>query len=499
VPRFSRLLLLSLLPSCADTTSVRVRLHGHATFDPGSDLGEITLRVYEAETGDTVGGKGSGLVDGDDPVLEGVHLEPGASYRIRLSGVAMGCDGGQAAGESLPFTHDEDGDLVDVYVACHAESARAPDLPAPRAMHAATWVESESRVRVTGGTPRVTIGDMGPLGVGAEDSVFEMDLWSGEWVSATPMLTKRRLHVAADVPEGLAVLGGIGAAEDPLGSVELVAGSGTTPLGALDDAISVRSGAAVGDRVLVAGIGDGAGQSLARYDVAAGTTRFVDGAPDALGGAVVVGLDDVRALVVGGSSGAGEPGAVRLYCDSACASCETPPCLLDVGAEESLPGPDWSAASAAFVPCAAGGGAVVIGGGTVGVPPDASTGREIYCWRDEPEEIGTVVKSDFTLSSPRAAAPAGAIAKLGGGFWVVVAGGMRWTGAVVEYPSDADLLALNGCSCEIESVHTVPLPSGTDGATRTVGAAMTKLGDGSLLLVGGVADLQASARVLRFR
>ncbi len=509
---------LLLLPSC-NGSRVEIVLHGAPGFDPAEELGEITVRIEEAETGDRIGGRGSTRVGAADPALEGIDLQDGVAYRALVEGAAEErCREEKiAVGRSLPFVHDDGGDVVDLWVGCHGEASIVQDLPEPRALSAVSWVEEEARVLVTGGAPSATFDLAGFRDAPREASVFSMDVATGEWTTDEALETPRRLHAAAAAAPGLVVMGG--GAESALGfdaSVEVLSGSDRTIESALGASLLVPTAVRLASgRILVAGweAPPGDARPLLIYDPDAGVTEFASVDVEALGGATLAVLDGgARVLVVGGAlrglAGETQPAGVRMFCEEPCGECAVAPCVVDVAIEGAAPADDWAFMAASYVPCDAGGGAVVVAGGGSGPMGEVVPSNALFCYRDEPGQIGTMAPLAETLATPRHGATAATVERaVDGGFWVFVVGGTGGTGGATPFPNDMEVVEINGCTCDPTGVAVRELPTSPEGATTTAGHAMATLGDGSVLVVGGFeplelaegAELDATSRVLRIR
>jgi hypothetical protein len=374
---------------CADGGVVEIHLSHPADLRPSEQLSELVIRILDADLSRRIV---EVQIDGRDVGHGGVAdlgaLRPGQRYVAHVVANARErclASGGRVVGRSVPFEHRSGPYRVPVQVGCADEYAAVEPLHFPRLAHALVPLSDGSAYVFGGGrnqlyaAPGVEIPE--PFEGLNDTRLVERYQPAERGFSDHAVLDEVRVLPSgtATTDDAMAVVGGQLASIFCDSQVEVVLASGQIArrVSALDERQCGPTVARIGDRIAIVG-------GALRNDAADPPYQHDAVILDGLANGVIAELDTGRyryspvvvpfddgsgAFVAGGGA---VPFAEILW--------------LPPGGEPRFepvlggPDPGWTEGQAAFVPCASGGGAVYVVGGSYGGPDPEALDRT-WCYR----------------------------------------------------------------------------------------------------------------------
>lgn len=475
---------------CREPATLEVRLHHAESLAVSEVVTELTIEIVAVGRPDAVARR---TVTGGDlaralTLIEEVDLEDDRRYQIVARGEApTACRLGRVVGRTPPFVLHEGAASVALMLGCADELAIAPDGPTFGRLAHVLVTDVDGRAVLVGGATRAEPSE---TDLGWRELPVVSELWDpsvARFVPGATTFEPRVLPGTLALPDGsIALVGGLTegsfgcttSIERLVGSSSVVGGPLALPrcapaavyLPAADRALVV--GGAFGsplDRTTDAELWDATLQTQIAGGLAATSFRGFGRAVPLRDGASAL-------LAIGNPGGAPAVEVARLSGECGAAVCFEP----------VAGGPDparaWSDATATWVSCARGGGAVYLVGGQLqtGDQPQEAIG-DAWCFLDVPDDVPALYAAG-ALPAPRSGHVTVALGAAPGAQRLLVIGGSP-QGDALPY-SDALLVPVDGCTCApLEPGSTVAIPVPFVGYPML--SAATILPDSSVLLVGG--------------
>ncbi len=501
-PHLATLLLLTLA-ACADPSTVVIKLGAPATLALDKLNGTLALSLLDGDSGAALqqAQVAAASLASRQRLFEGLDLEPGRSYRVKVvvtlaKGGPCGA-GGKVSGQSPLFRNGDGEARVGVYLDCADRSSATGALSAQRVYHSATLVNGATaagEVLVAGGS-KLSIADINDLTRATiHETVEAYDPLAGTFSLLPARLSQRRIwHRAVPAPGGGGALltGGVYVKADkkglvPLDLVESFRRGSTAGKTSMLFARYAHAAVMVSpDRLLLAGGAASlyAAASAELYDPAKGMRVGNEGLklaePRTSPQAVAFG-DGRRALLVGGQLyPKATPVQEEIFHMSGKAPCGKAPCFQPIAGFGLQVG--RHGAAAARVPCSGGGtGAIYVTGGTVVNPTNKQETHlnEIHCLDTAAPTRLVKVGQLHTYHTGHSAT---VVRGPGGSRRLLVAGGTATAVAMAE---------LVPVKCTCAAIKKADIKQVKMQEWRSYHTA-TKLRDGTVLFTGGF--LQGSA------
>jgi hypothetical protein len=467
---------------CREPEIVELRLVTEPGLRPERDFGTVVICISELGSGDcsvrsefpasSIGA----AADAFDPSV----LVEGRSYELRFwadvpATTASACTSlGHAVGRSLPFEHRAPPYAITVQVGCANEFSPTHAQPLrPRLGH--TIVPRHSGdVIVAAGAERLlyTMSAVSPIYESPVLDIERYDPATGRFEQILGMPNARRYAGGIELRDGSVVIaGGQNTAFTCASDFEIVWPPAARRSGSLAAPRCGPSLVRMSGGLLVTGSGWLDGMTLTGAErhgpnMNGVPVPFLGGDPRALSSAFAIGGGEY-VLVVGGQQDAADP-LLELVSNDGLA-----PFPIDARA---LPD-GWTGPSSTYVPCAQGGGAVFLAGGTLG--DDATD--SLYCFADVRD--GTVSPIGALAIARRS--HEATYVTIDGVDHLLLAGGLGADDALVR---ELELVPVDACAC---ATATASGDRPLTGALEVSGTAfllhsLARLADGTALLYGGV-------------